>query len=320
MVSPPVVSPPVTEPSPASITITVANFHPGEVGLAYAPVGVLVSGGTQPYRFSLAAGTLPAGLSLSVVGVTSGTPTAVGKSSFVVRATDANGATATISRSITVVQKLTLRGFCVEACFVEQGCLNVCGGFGAQTGGVGPYKYALITGTVPQGMALSGLALTGPMRGIQCDCQYDEINITVRVTDALGAIGTVNASFAVFSHIGFAVSGVSCVGYGCSADLPYFLGTPGGSVNAVVTNATCADPPCSGTGGEPPVNTLPDQFTITVDQVNQIVTVTFPSPGNGANWFGTIVVTITDQSICGAGGALCSDAQIVTVDSNTKYG
>jgi hypothetical protein len=58
------------------------------VPYSYTPT---VSGGLEPYRFSVTKGTLPAGLTLSSAGVLSGTPTAYGSSPVTFRVTDANG-------------------------------------------------------------------------------------------------------------------------------------------------------------------------------------------------------------------------------------
>ena len=49
------------------------------------------SGGVGPYTYSLASGSLPAGLSLSTAGVLSGTPSQGGSFTLVVRGQDANG-------------------------------------------------------------------------------------------------------------------------------------------------------------------------------------------------------------------------------------
>jgi hypothetical protein len=175
-------------------------------------------------------------------------------------------------------------------------------------------------------MGLKGLALTGTyppgnfipvIDGNPIPVPY---RFTVGITDAYGATALVSSVIRVFPHVAFTVSGVNCVGYGCSVDLPYTLGTPSGTVDPFVTDITCADPPCNGTGGEPAANTLPAGFSVSVDTSNQVVTVSFPSPGGGANWFGTISVTITDQSLCAPGGTHCAAAQTVTVDSNTSYG
>lgn len=66
---------------------------------AYAGFSVTGSGGTAPYTYSVASGSLPVGLSLnSSTGAVSGTPTIAGaSSSIVLRVTDALGATADLA-------------------------------------------------------------------------------------------------------------------------------------------------------------------------------------------------------------------------------
>ena len=60
----------------------------GLYGSAYANQNLTVTGGMAPYTFSVSGGTLPPGISLSPVGVLSGTPTAAGTYSFIVTAHD----------------------------------------------------------------------------------------------------------------------------------------------------------------------------------------------------------------------------------------
>ncbi len=73
----------------------------GQVGTAYTPTTPTASGGTTPYTWS--ATGLPAGLSInSSTGTISGTPTAAGTSTVVVKVTDAMTATSTQTYSVTV--------------------------------------------------------------------------------------------------------------------------------------------------------------------------------------------------------------------------
>ncbi len=82
--------------------VTTSTLPGGTVGTPYAAQQLTATGGTNSYTWSLASGSLPAGLSLSSGGVISGTPTASGASAFVVSATDANGQSIPGNLSITV--------------------------------------------------------------------------------------------------------------------------------------------------------------------------------------------------------------------------
>jgi len=90
-----------TAPTPLSLSTTTGALPPATVGSAYSKT-LTAGGGTAPYTWTVASGTLPAGLTLnSSTGVISGTPTVDGSTSFVVRVTDASSATATRTFSIS---------------------------------------------------------------------------------------------------------------------------------------------------------------------------------------------------------------------------
>jgi hypothetical protein len=91
-------SPPVTATSACSLAIAVA-ITPEALPLATVKTAYSVtlsaSGGTDPYKWKLASGTLPAGLSLSgTKGTISGTPTKAGPFTFTVQADDSAHPTA----------------------------------------------------------------------------------------------------------------------------------------------------------------------------------------------------------------------------------
>ena len=67
------------------------------VGSAYSYT-VQAQGGTPPYSWSISAGALPSGLSLSSGGALTGTPSAAGNYTNTLRVTDAVSATASQSR------------------------------------------------------------------------------------------------------------------------------------------------------------------------------------------------------------------------------
>ena len=75
---------------PVTITVNPPTLPSGVVNDPYNQT-ITQTGGVAPATFSLSAGALPNGLTLSPQGVLSGTPPVVGVSLFTVRATDAEG-------------------------------------------------------------------------------------------------------------------------------------------------------------------------------------------------------------------------------------
>lgn len=92
----------VDPPRPLVITNGTDVLSPGQVGVSYA-IGVFADGGMPPYRWSLVAGQLPPGLSLTTSpGRITGTPTTPGTFTFTLRVTDEGGQQATQEFSITI--------------------------------------------------------------------------------------------------------------------------------------------------------------------------------------------------------------------------
>ncbi|HEY8816780.1 MAG TPA: putative Ig domain-containing protein [Candidatus Dormibacteraeota bacterium] len=319
MGTPPAATPPAGTPGVAALQVTSLPFHNGEVGIAYTPVSFGATGGTPPYQWTISSGALPGGLSLTSGGQVSGTPSAAGHPSVTVMVTDSGNRAAFKTGSLTVYSALAVTQRCAQQlCSVEEGC-TVCGVFGGVSGGLGPYRYKIITDNRPTGMGVKGLALSGPFPPPGGVGAFD---LTVQVSDAVGAKRTVTAGWFVFSHIAFGVSAPTCVGYGCQVQLPYTMGTPNGVPVLTITNIRCptltSPPTCDGLGPDPKANTLPKGFSARLGA--GVVTITFLSPGTYGNWSGTFDVVITDQSLCGPGSAHCSAAVTVRVDNNTRYG
>ena len=92
---------------PLSITVAqgvTATFAPPPAASLAAPYSyqLTATGGTTPYTWSVNAGSLPPGITLSSDGLLSGTPTAVGSFTFTVNVIDANKGIATTSITLTV--------------------------------------------------------------------------------------------------------------------------------------------------------------------------------------------------------------------------
>ncbi len=89
---------------PQPVCVTTTTLPGGAKGTPYSATLTAV-GGTAPYKWSLASGSLPPGLTLSPNGTVSGTPTDGGTFTFTVKVTDSKGATATQPLTITISGK-----------------------------------------------------------------------------------------------------------------------------------------------------------------------------------------------------------------------
>ncbi len=99
-------SPTVTPPPPAAPTLTITtHFLPNALRGQHYSATLTVTGGVTPYTWTIAAGHLPPGLTLSSSGVISGLVGAVGTYTFTVDVTDSSVTPGFASRqfSITVV-------------------------------------------------------------------------------------------------------------------------------------------------------------------------------------------------------------------------
>lgn len=161
------------------LTITTTHLSNGITATAYSKP-VAVSGGVAPYTFSISAGTLPAGLTISPsTGVISGTPTVPGTSSFTVRVVDAASTPATEAfTGVIVYSQLTFTTTTIPTATVNTAFTGVV----AFAGGVAPYACSLMTGTLPTGLTLTTVGTSCTISGTPT--QVGNFSITVRVSDA----------------------------------------------------------------------------------------------------------------------------------------
>jgi large repetitive protein len=152
------------------------------------------SGGTAPYAWSVSAGALPAGISLSADGTLSGTPTVIASSSsFTVEVTDAYNQTATE----TVTSLSVSAG--VSTTFAAPAAVDVGVAFSDQltaTGGTTPYTWSLNSGTVPGGVTLSS---AGVLSGTPSPA--GSYTFAVNVTDANNGSATTSITLVVNAQL-----------------------------------------------------------------------------------------------------------------------
>ena len=172
------------------LTISTSSPLPGAIEGVVYNAQIAATGGTPPYTWALASGTLPAGLTLSSAGVLSGTPTSAGTSTFTIRVTDTLSVTTTKQFSLTVTcPALSITsttplpaGTATQAYSFQ---FTSTGGFGAKT-------WAVTSGTLPTGLTL---ASTGALTGTPTTA--GTASITVTVTDSCSP--TPQASSRIFS-------------------------------------------------------------------------------------------------------------------------
>ncbi len=136
-----------------TLTISTATLANGSVGTNYSQT-LSVSSGTSPFVWSVSAGTLPAGLTLSTSGTISGNPTTAGTSSVTFSVTDSSipAQTATKVLSITILApSLTI----TTASPLPTGVSGVFYNLQLAATGPSPQNWSVISGVLPPGLSLT---------------------------------------------------------------------------------------------------------------------------------------------------------------------
>lgn len=156
-------------------SVTTTSLAGGQVGVAYS-ASLAASNGISPYTWSITAGALPAGLTLSGNTI-SGTPTAYGTFNFTVQVKDAAGLTATASLSI----KVAPAPLNVTTTSLPNGIVNSVYSANLQsTGGASPITWSVTVGSLPAGLALN--TATGAISGTPTTAGTS--NFTVQAADS----------------------------------------------------------------------------------------------------------------------------------------
>ena len=168
----------ILPPGPGILTTSLPD---GRVGVAYSAT-LSGAGGVQPYRWEIASGSLPGGLSLNATtGAITGNPnTAVTNTPLTIRLTDGStpAQTATANLTLTILPPLLeITTASLPDGIVGTGYSQTLGA----TGGTGTRTWALTAGTLPGGLALN--ANTGAISGTPT-APAAAVSLTFRVTDS----------------------------------------------------------------------------------------------------------------------------------------
>ncbi|MGQ3292094.1 MAG: putative Ig domain-containing protein, partial [Shinella sp.] len=219
-----------------AIDVTPDSPPDGGVGTAYS-VQFSASGGTPGYTYTRDSGSLPPGLSLSGSGLLSGTPSAVGSSTFKLKVQDSTtistGGVHFIAQDVTV----TINAFPPVSLTPASGTALSAGVVGTSysnasisaSGGSGTISYAVTAGALPAGLGIN--ASTGAITG----------------TPTAGAIGTANFTVAATA----ATSGAASASYSITVTAPPVVLTPttGTALTAGVVGSSYSNTSISATGG-----------------------------------------------------------------------
>lgn len=138
---------PVTPPT-GTLQILTTSLPDATVRYPYL-ASLVASGGTPPYKWSIEAGALPAGLALSASGVISGTPTATGQVTITFLVTDSAGLSDDAALTLQIIAMIEITTTSLPA-----GTVGTPYSFNlAASGGVPPYQW-FIESPLPPGLTM----------------------------------------------------------------------------------------------------------------------------------------------------------------------
>ena len=250
---------------PPALTIPATTVTSGIVGTRLVQT-FLATGGTPPYSWSLAGGSLPTGVTLNAAGILAGTPAQAGQFPFVARVTDAAG----VSRTVVLTLSISPPGLTVS--LASPLPVGFAGSdyptqLATISGGTPPYAVSLGSGIVPPGLSL---ASDGTVSGIPVTA--GSYTFSVAVTDAAGATG----STSVQATIRAAGSGIAL-----SAGTLNFSLSPGSILPASRNVQVFSTAPAT-----------PISYSVKTDPAATWLAAT---PASGATP-GTLAVTLSDQA------------------------
>jgi large repetitive protein len=177
-----------------TLTITTTSLPSGSVETAYSAT-VQSTGGTAPITWSIASGSLPAGLSLNAsTGAITGTPTAAATSNITFQAADSGSPQQTAKAALSITISAATTTLTITTTSLPNGSVSTSYSATLQsTGGTAPITWSITSGNLPTGLSLSGS--TGAITGTPTATGTS--NITFQATDSSSSKQTAKATLSL---------------------------------------------------------------------------------------------------------------------------
>ncbi|MEW6158499.1 MAG: putative Ig domain-containing protein [Verrucomicrobiota bacterium] len=172
--------------SPPIVISTPPNLPPGQIGVPYTKT-FEATGGNAPFTWSVAAGNLPQGMTLSSEGILSGTPLEFGTFVFQILLHDITGQLVDSPFSLVIAPPPLVISNTAVPDGVEG---DLYSHQFTATGGVPPYVWSLVSGNAPAQMSFTA---DGVLTGIPG--ASGAFGLVVRVTDSVGVFSEHDFTF-----------------------------------------------------------------------------------------------------------------------------
>jgi hypothetical protein len=169
-----------------SVAITTASLPNGTIGIGYSAV-VKASGGCTPYKWTIASGALPAGVTAKASSTTTslnltGMPTTAATYSFSVKVTGCGGGTSQMAYKV-VIQGATSGGLAVTTTSLPNGTVGTAySAVVKASGGCTPYKWTIASGALPAGVTAKASSTTTSLNLTGTPTTAATYSFTVKVT------------------------------------------------------------------------------------------------------------------------------------------
>jgi hypothetical protein len=179
----------------SSVAITTRSVPNGTVKTAYSAV-INASGGCTPYKWTIASGALPAGVSAKVSSTTTslsltGTPTTAATYSFAVKVTGCGGVVSQMSYKVVI--QATGSSVAITTSSVPNGTLKTAYSAVINAGGgCTPYKWAIASGALPAGVTAKVSSTTTSLDLAGTPTTAATYSFAVKVTACGGVVSQVS--------------------------------------------------------------------------------------------------------------------------------